>query len=523
MKWRYPIAGGSTKDDCKFPHRRVSGPALGWVGFAIALGVVLRVVPYCRNRSLWYDEALLALNILHRPFSGLFDVLDYHQGAPVGFLLLEKFVTRIVGGSELALRFVPLLLGVGAMFLLLNLARACISARAVALAALLFAVNEPLIYYSSEVKQYSCDVAITLLMLWVILRFLQSEMSVASTFELGLLGALTIWFSHPVSFLLAGSAVPLVLIVWRRRPSHLFRITCAIFLWGISFALFYFLSLRRLGEDRILIDFWRNFFPPIPPWSQETPQWLFARGLAILGDSRSPATVLSAAMFAAGCGALIQKKKAAFLWLICGTGGMTLFASYLHKYPLADRLLLFAVPIALLCVAEGTVWLADTIFRSQAVRVGLIVLVLANPVWLAMRSIIAPNRPDDIRPAIDHILVHQREGDALYVYSQARRQFQYYADLRNVSVGNVHFGADCGVIPSCYEADLESLHRPSRVWILLSHILINGQTDEEQIILAQLDAMGVRLDEKRSPGARAYLYDLSTGAKTISKPALPQP
>src|SRR5882724_6528116 len=136
--------------------------ALGlWVSLAITLGALLRLALYLRNRSLWYDEALLALNILHRPFAGLFDTLDYHQGAPIGFLLLEKLATTIGGGSEFVLRFMLLLFG----------------------------INEPLIYYSSEVKQYSCDVAITLFLLWAIVRFLHSEMRVRSFCEMGLLGA----------------------------------------------------------------------------------------------------------------------------------------------------------------------------------------------------------------------------------------------------------------------------------------------------------------------------------------------
>src|SRR5207244_11823416 len=60
-------------------------------------------------RSLWLDEALLALNIVRRPLSGMFRPLDYNQGAPVGFLLLEKLVTHAFGNGELSLRLIPLI------------------------------------------------------------------------------------------------------------------------------------------------------------------------------------------------------------------------------------------------------------------------------------------------------------------------------------------------------------------------------------------------------------------------------
>ncbi len=61
-----------------------------WMWPVLILGLGLRLAQYATGRSLWLDEALLALNIIHRPIGGLFRVLDYHQGAPLGFLLLEK-------------------------------------------------------------------------------------------------------------------------------------------------------------------------------------------------------------------------------------------------------------------------------------------------------------------------------------------------------------------------------------------------------------------------------------------------
>jgi hypothetical protein len=510
MKWRYPITDRSAKDGCEFSQQQVSGTALGrWLGFAIALGTVLRVVQYFRNRSLWYDEALLALNILHRPFMGLFDVLDYHQGAPIGFLLLEKLTTKILGKSEYALRCLPLLFGIGALFLLWRVAVLCLSPRAVPLAVALFAMNEPLIYYSSEVKQYSCDVAVTLFLLWAVLRLMHSKLPARSVIGFGLMGVVAIWFSHPASFLLAGSgAVLIVLACWRKHWASLFRIACVLAMWSISFALFYVASLRRLGADQVLTDFWRNYFLPHPFWSVESVLWLVNRGLAVFGDPRQLAAVFGAAVFVAGYGSWIIRKSDV-AWLISGVCIMTLLASFLHKYPLADRLVLFAVPFSLLGVAEGTIWIADKLLHSARARVGLITLLMLQPVWSAACGLIAPVRPDDIRPAIQYILAHQMPEDAWYVYNSAQYQFRYYSDLYNLHIDNVHIGTNCGQDVTCYRADLDSLQKPPRTWVLFSHIIVREGTDEEQILLSQINKIGVRLDGKRSPGARAYLYDLS--------------
>ncbi|MCX7754677.1 MAG: hypothetical protein N2117_05455, partial [Anaerolineales bacterium] len=77
----------------------------------IGLGLVLRLRQYLINRSLWLDEAMLALNILHKDVWGLLGRLDYEQGAPVGFLLLEKLVVTLLGDGERALRLLPFLAG----------------------------------------------------------------------------------------------------------------------------------------------------------------------------------------------------------------------------------------------------------------------------------------------------------------------------------------------------------------------------------------------------------------------------
>ena len=72
-------------------------------------GLLLRLLHYLNNRSLWLDEAKLARNILDRGPIELLTPLEYNQGAPILFLLLVDATTALLGSSELALRLVPLL------------------------------------------------------------------------------------------------------------------------------------------------------------------------------------------------------------------------------------------------------------------------------------------------------------------------------------------------------------------------------------------------------------------------------
>jgi len=55
---------------------------------AIIVGIVLRLRYYAFNRSLWLDESLLALNLIHRSYRQLLKPLDYSQGSRLGFLLV---------------------------------------------------------------------------------------------------------------------------------------------------------------------------------------------------------------------------------------------------------------------------------------------------------------------------------------------------------------------------------------------------------------------------------------------------
>jgi len=127
------------------------------------LGVFLRLWQYSANRSLWFDEALLALNIVHRPFALLLQPLDNNQGAPIAFLFSEKALIELFGNKDYVLRLFPLVTGSVAIFLMWKVLEDYVGGVGAKFALLSFAISEALIYYASEVKQYSSDVLACLL------------------------------------------------------------------------------------------------------------------------------------------------------------------------------------------------------------------------------------------------------------------------------------------------------------------------------------------------------------------------
>jgi len=81
----------------------------------IVIGIVVRIVAYFYNRSLFLDEAMLASSVVQRDYMGLFQPLDYNQGAPIGFLLIVKTFVYLFGTSEFVLRLLPLISGIGSI------------------------------------------------------------------------------------------------------------------------------------------------------------------------------------------------------------------------------------------------------------------------------------------------------------------------------------------------------------------------------------------------------------------------
>src|SRR5258708_34470851 len=110
----------------------------------ILLGVLLRLRQCLFNRSLWLDESLLTLNLLSRSARELLKPLDYHQGAPLGFLMLEKGVISFLGTSEMALRLIPFLAGIVSLFLFTLVAKRFLTPMPVPAAVGMFAISGPL-------------------------------------------------------------------------------------------------------------------------------------------------------------------------------------------------------------------------------------------------------------------------------------------------------------------------------------------------------------------------------------------
>lgn len=507
-----------------YPTRRLSlffqSNALLWV--IICLGVVLRFAQYQTNRSLWMDEAMLAVNIVNRSFSELLQPLDYMQAAPIGFLIVEKLAVQTFGNNEYALRLFPFLSGIISLFLFFSVAKHYVNSKAVPIALGLFAISGPLIYYSSEVKQYSSDVAIGLLLYWITIYIQSERLTVRRIFLFGVLGAIAVWFSHPAAFILAGIGGSLTLFcLVRKKWVRIGRLSIACLLWASSFVVVYLVSLHNLTTYETRVQAFRRMFVPFPPLSFSDVKWFVDNFFKIFEHPGGLyLSGLAAFAFLVGSTLAFLKKKEEFLLLISPIL-ITLLASGFGKYPIKGRLLLFTAPIILLFVAEGT-WQIIEKTGPNSVMIGVILvgLLYFQPLLSATYHLMEPRTHvggykilEEIKPVLGYVRDHKREGDILYLYHGSRPAFEYYKQRYGYSEGDYILGVHSKNNGSDHAKDLDKLKGKGRVWILFSHFQSKKDSVEKDFYLYYLDSMGTRLDSFESKGAVAFLYSLSKEAQ----------
>jgi hypothetical protein len=485
------------------------------VAILLFLGALLRLRQYLTGRSLWADEAMLALNIVSRNFAGMFKPLDYDQGAPIGFLLIEKIFNSIVGRGELALRLFPLLVGLTSLWLFYLLLKRVTNTVGLLTALALFAFNPRLIYYSSEVKQYIVDVAVMMLILLIAAPVFNISPRKKDFASLTLAGLIALWFSHPALFVLAGIGIALVIIYLRRQDYSGLRLVIGMgILWVLNIGLLYLLILKNLSQNAYMREYWQGAFLPMPPWS-DLGWFMRAIDQNINVQFGIPyATFFVLVLTLIGWFALLlshQNYAIAFACIFL----ITLIASALGLYPVFERMILFLVPIGLILLGKAVEFLYQRLQRYQFLSVFSVAVLagflLYGPLVVSLQSFMAPKYFEHIHPTMENLRDSWKNGDGIYISYGALPAFRFYAPFYGMENIPYKFGRrEDYKNPQNILSQVESFKEQPRVWILLSHVYEKGDFNERDFILNYLDQIGEKRREFRVPGTSVflYLYDL---------------
>lgn len=500
------------------PEPRKANPpvrlAIGWI--IIALGTLLRLRRFLENRGLMHDDAQLASNIFSKSFAQLLKPLDIgDQAAPAGFLLFQKCSIVLFGHSEWAIRLVPFLASVAVLPLFFLAIRKVARPAIATLATAWLALAEPLVRYAAEGKQYSTDV------LWttIVLALALAADDLPALAILTAVGAILLWFSHPLLFVLGGIGITLFIQHLHRRKNALVLADILMgAVWLASFVLNYLLISRYYADSDYLKNYWQqlNAFAPLPTstqnilWYPRTFAALFDYPLGLLPSARSRVMLavivfVAAMIFLRGC-LILARLKPRLLGFVALPILLAIAASGLHKYPFAERLTLFTAPLLILP-------LAFTLGEKQIsslLRVFLGAILFIFPIYIQAKYLIHPEVRYDVKPAIQYIKSNWHSGDCLYLHWGSNVVGNYYLHrppALNIPAENLHDGIydpNLSDRSERYGEDLNQLIGRARVWVVFSM----DPSADRPIIESILDRRGKLLDHQVFNGSTADLYDL---------------
>jgi hypothetical protein len=346
----------------------------------LALGMFLRVWVYLLDRYYWMDEGSLLGNLVGRPIFDFSSPLAGDQLAPIGFLVIERVVVALLGDSGYATRLVPLICGLASLWLFAKLAARVLSPPAALVALALFALSDDLVYYSSELKQYSSDLAIALAVTLASVRLLGHPLGRRDAAILAAMAIAAPWFSFPSAFVVAGCGAALVLDRIRRgwwRDVGLLAVVGAG--WAISFVLSYRASHALLGPATTMYVFWNFAFLPLPPrTTADLAQAggvlleVFVNPLNLVPPGLPPwVVVVPIAILLVGGWSMAARDRPVFLVLTL-PALLALFAAATKRFPFHGRLILELMPAFFLMIAEAAGLLRSRVGR----RAYAVILVL---------------------------------------------------------------------------------------------------------------------------------------------------
>jgi len=470
------------------------------------------------SRNLWTDEAWVALAAMQPTAKA---ALAAGQSTPPFYLLTIWAMVQLWGQSEMVLRSLSWLFGVGTLVLVWRFSRRLVEAPAALLALAAVAFSPIMVYYSKELKQYSGDAFFALGVLWLTER-LQARQGRQGWLALALAGVVGLGFSQPLIFTLPVAGA----VLWVTLPQgQRLRLASLGAVWLLTAAGYYLLFIRG-GIDRELVSYWIQDFPDFSgllPFFRWLGPALYRYFWYFLGEW---GVIWGPVLLAAGMMVMVRRGRARVLLYLGGPLLLAFGAACLHRYPFmahygGNRLMLFSAPVLYLLVAAGGWGVFDWLWRRRRrwLALALTALLLAAlNLRAGIKENLSPvNNREQIQPLVAYLEANLQPQDMIYVYYFAVAPFKYY-----------YRGPNSGICwgRSCVEQGLDPAAQartpPPRLWLIASHIpdliflrqfasRLLGPDWQEAACFTGEGAALLRFDRQLQPGA----------AKTPTAPPAP--
>jgi len=362
----------------------------------VALGLMLRLGVYLLHYPLWWDEAFVGVNLLRRDFVGLLRPLDYGQVCPLLFLWAELAAVRLLGFSEWSLRLFPLVCALASLLVFRSMASRLLEAWAALIAVAIFAVAFHPIRHAADLKPYSLDLLVALILQALAVRWWLEPDRAVRLLALAAFGPIAMACSYPAAFVAGGVGLGIAWPAWKTRRSSV-RLALLIYFLAIILAqigLFAIIGRSQAGSaSGSMRVMWASSFPPLDSVLGLL-RWLVVVHSGDLmaypcgGERGASSLSLIACLF--GMVTLIRSGRSVVVAILVGPLLLGMVAAGLRLYPYggpaphgsAARVMQYAAPGLCLLIglgfSRGLDWCRSRSGSDRLLRIACLGLVLVG-------------------------------------------------------------------------------------------------------------------------------------------------
>lgn len=472
-------------------------------------GVSLALIQFLYNRSLWQDEASLALNIINLNFIDLFRPLNGGQVAPVLFLVLEKFFSLLIPNSEFGLRLFPLICYLVTLFFFYFILKSVLrDENSILFSLALFVFSTVIIRYSSEVKQYMTDVMVCTIINYLTIKKYSNSTNMFVTH--GAAGIIAVFLSNIAPVVLLTSGLYLVFIFVRGKSVSFNGLIIVLTLWVLAFLTYYYFFIHDHPHKNMMTGYWtkQGSFLPLNLFSAEFLNFAINKSKEIFNvilPANKIGIFIFLPLFSVGIFAMIRERKNGLLFLCITPVVIHLALSACKLYPFAIRLVLYLSPLVIIIIGFGTDFLLRYAFQySSKKKIKLIMFLFPVILFVSLMLRGFPVEVTEIKKCLTFLAENKRNDEVLFVDAPARSAYKYYrqigkADIKKVKVGTFKRKNEVKYFLGLSESK-------TKLWLLLG-----SQHDVDDFtLLDNLGQNGITCTKKFSAqGTSVWLFDMN--------------
>ncbi|MDR1120974.1 MAG: hypothetical protein LBM08_08655 [Dysgonamonadaceae bacterium] len=503
------------------------------VVLVLIAGAVLHLSQFLYNRSLWIDEAWVALNLIHKNSLELLRPLDYGQVAPVLFLQIEKLFSTLLPNVEYGFWIFPFICFFAALYFFYKIVKKNLpDSSEIVMALSLFVFNIPFIWYSSETKQYMVEVFVFLSMFY----FTQKDYQKVSNkyYTLGIAGVLSVFLSNVAPIALSVCGIYLLYDYFStKREKAIKPLLIVAASWLSAFLVYYFFFIYKHPLDGMMKNWWSkcDAFPPLNPI--EMVQFLYERFEVItfsLSSFNPKVGWCVYFLFISGIIRLIWTKQIKLLIFTCVPILLHFILSIIELYPFVLysyksyhwatafylRLVLYILPCIMIICSISFGFFVRFIFDRLKIKKLQPFLLIVIPVIFILSGSSSKFKISrhEIKTSITYIQENIQKDENLYLTWQSAAAFKYYNDTGFVKIsssqikGMVDGGESiAGLIPEDAEKFcMEGLKQlKGKYWIIMDPIFFHRN----------LELFASKLKEFTADNAWVCLYEFGKSETAV--------